>query len=134
MIYDFAAGSKCKQALHRRHYNTHTHTHTRVADCCKLALELFGAAPWVRADHGHLVAPAGQLLHGGHDADLGRPGRHGKPEQVPGGGFLKIIPIGIPTYAGMKIGFHADVSPRNWFSCRRRSEYQLKKSVKTRHW
>ena len=28
------------------------------------------------------------------------------------GGFLKSIPIGIPTYTGMKTGFHADVSPR----------------------
>ena len=33
--------------------------------------------------------------------------------------FLKIIPIGIPTYAGMKTGFHADIGPRNRFSCQR---------------
>ena len=38
------------------------------------------------------------------------------------GRFLKTIPIGVPTYAGMKTGFHADVSPKNWFSCRHRSE------------
>ena len=31
---------------------------------------------------------------------------------APRGWFLKIISVGIPTYAGMKIGFHADVSPR----------------------
>ena len=38
----------------------------------------------------------------------------------PRGGFLKIsIPIGIPTYAGMKSGFHADVSPEKRFPCRR---------------
>ena len=48
------------------------------------------------------------------------------------GGFLKVIPIGIPTYAGMKTGFHADVSPKNRFSCRRRSECRLKLSLKTR--
>ena len=30
--------------------------------------------------------------------------------------------VGIPTYAGMITGFHADVSPRNQFSHRRRSE------------
>ena len=34
------------------------------------------------------------------------------------GGFLK-IPIGIPTYAIMKTGFHTDVSPKNWFPCQR---------------
>ena len=28
---------------------------------------------------------------------------------------LKIISVGIPTYAGMKTGFYADFSPRNRF-------------------
>ena len=37
------------------------------------------------------------------------------------GGFLKIVPIGIPTYAGMKTGFHANVSPENQFPCRRQA-------------
>ena len=31
------------------------------------------------------------------------------------GGLLMIISAGVPTYAGMKTSFHADVSPRNWF-------------------
>ena len=44
----------------------------------------------------------------------------------PEAGFLNIIPSGIPTYAGMKTGFHADVSPKNRFSCRRRSEGRRK--------
>ena len=43
------------------------------------------------------------------------------------GGFLKIISVIIPTYAGTKTDFHADVSPRNWFSCRHRSEIIFKK-------
>ena len=42
------------------------------------------------------------------------------------GGFLKIISVDIPTYAGLKTGFHANVSPRNWFSHQRRSECRLK--------
>ena len=37
------------------------------------------------------------------------------------GGFLKIIPIGVPTYAGMKTGFYADFRPRNRLSCRHES-------------
>ena len=31
-------------------------------------------------------------------------------------GILKIIPIGILTYAGMKTGFHTDIGPKNRFS------------------
>ena len=34
------------------------------------------------------------------------------------GGFLKIISVGIPTYAGMKTGFYAEFRPRNRFSRR----------------
>ena len=52
--------------------------------------------------------------------------------KLPRGGFLKIIPIGIPTYTGMKTGLHADVSPKNRFSCRRRSECRPKQAWKTR--
>ena len=37
----------------------------------------------------------------------------------PRNGFLKIISVGIPTYASMKTSFHTDVSPKNWFSCQR---------------
>ena len=33
------------------------------------------------------------------------------------GRFLNSIPIGIPTYAGMKTSFRADVSPKNQFPC-----------------
>ena len=47
----------------------------------------------------------------------------------PRGGFLKIISVGIPTYAGMKTGFYADFSPRNRFSRRHRSECRRKKSL-----
>ena len=33
------------------------------------------------------------------------------------GGFLKIIPISILTYAGMKTGFHVNISPREIGFC-----------------
>ena len=51
---------------------------------------------------------------------------------MPRGRFLKIISVGIPTYAGMKTGFYADFSPRNRFSRRNRSECRRKWSLKTR--
>ena len=73
---------------------------------------------------------------GGED----RQGSEGRAKQIKelhwlrpsGGGFLKIIPIGILTYASVKTGFHADVSPKNQFSCPHRSECRLESSLKTR--
>ena len=36
--------------------------------------------------------------------------------------------------SALKTGFHADVIPKNQFSCRRRSECRPKQSLKTRLW
>ena len=62
----------------------------------------------------------------GATKNLSRTGFRRFPLQY-GGGFLKIISVGIPTYAGMKTGFYADFSPRNRFSRRHRSECRQKK-------
>ena len=39
-------------------------------------------------------------------------------------------PVSMPTSA-LKTSFHANISPKNWFLCRRRSECRLEKSLKT---
>ena len=84
--------------------HTHTHTHTYINTYMYTLMEEIGLQ-------------SVEITHQGSYA------RQNSSE--PRGGFLKIICVGIPTYAGMKTGFHAYVSPKNRFSCRRRSECQL---------
>ena len=53
------------------------------------------------------------------------------------GWFLKIVWVGVPTYAGTKTGFHAatpTLAPRNQFSCRPGSDCRLKQSLKPHLW
>ena len=47
--------------------------------------------------------PAGLALSG--------QGRGEEGQEDGGGGFLQIISVGVPTYAGMKTGFYADFGP-----------------------
>ena len=50
------------------------------------------------------------------------------------GGFLKIITVGIPTYADVKTSFSRWRQLGNRFSRRHRSECRLKQSLKTHLW